>query len=202
MADLSGGGSGLLARDSKGKNAARLVTRIDPGVVAMVNELRSLERRAAEELEEWKTRVKERKPLDASPAVEGARPPGVGRVEGGRRGPRLCANRHRARIPVAHPLLEVAGIGQQCRAGRTEAEHGIFHRPLTAAHRLIENAVVLLVGVISRWGREPRRFDFRGGLAPRRILLPILAQKLLLDGLRESVDAVPWLALRWRLFQR
>ena len=36
MADLSGGGSGLLARDSKGKNAARLVTRIDPGVVLLV----------------------------------------------------------------------------------------------------------------------------------------------------------------------
>ena len=36
MADLPGGASGLLARDYKGKNAERLVTRIDPGVVPLV----------------------------------------------------------------------------------------------------------------------------------------------------------------------
>jgi len=36
MADLSGGASGLLARDYKGKEADRLVTRLDPGVVLLV----------------------------------------------------------------------------------------------------------------------------------------------------------------------
>jgi hypothetical protein len=49
MADLPGGASGLLVRDYKGRNAERLVTRIDPGVVPLVAELRSLERQAAED---------------------------------------------------------------------------------------------------------------------------------------------------------
>jgi hypothetical protein len=40
MADLPGGASGLLCRDHKGKNADRLVTRIYPGVVSLVAELR------------------------------------------------------------------------------------------------------------------------------------------------------------------
>jgi hypothetical protein len=53
MADLPGGTSGLLCRDYKGNGADRLVTRIDPGVVSLVAELRaatgaiSLERRSA-----------------------------------------------------------------------------------------------------------------------------------------------------------
>ena len=68
MADLSGGGSGLLARDYKGKEADRLVTRIDSGVVSPVHELRGHEppgRRGTQ----WKTRVEARKPLDASPTA-------------------------------------------------------------------------------------------------------------------------------------
>jgi hypothetical protein len=40
MADVPGGASGLLVRDYKGKEAHRLVTRIDPGVVSLVAELR------------------------------------------------------------------------------------------------------------------------------------------------------------------
>jgi hypothetical protein len=51
MADVPGGASGLLVRDSKGKEADRLVTRIDPGVVPLVAELRGQGRQAAEELE-------------------------------------------------------------------------------------------------------------------------------------------------------
>jgi hypothetical protein len=34
MADLPGGASGLLVRDYKGKEADRLVTRLDPGMVS------------------------------------------------------------------------------------------------------------------------------------------------------------------------
>jgi hypothetical protein len=49
MADVPGGGSGLLARDCKGKKAYRLVTRIASGVVSLVAELRGHERQAAEE---------------------------------------------------------------------------------------------------------------------------------------------------------
>jgi hypothetical protein len=45
------------------------VTRIDPGVVSLVAELRGHERQAVEELGQWKTRVEERKHLDASPAA-------------------------------------------------------------------------------------------------------------------------------------
>jgi hypothetical protein len=50
MADLPGGASGLLVRDSKGKEADRKVTCSDPGVVWLVAELRGHERQAAEEL--------------------------------------------------------------------------------------------------------------------------------------------------------
>src|SRR5450759_4033955 len=35
MADLPGGASGMLVRDCKGKEADRVVTRIDPGVVSL-----------------------------------------------------------------------------------------------------------------------------------------------------------------------
>jgi hypothetical protein len=44
----------------QGQGADRLVTRIDPGVVAVVAELRGHERHAAEELEQWKTHLEER----------------------------------------------------------------------------------------------------------------------------------------------
>jgi hypothetical protein len=44
MAEIPGGGTGLLVKDYKGKEADRLVTRIDPGVVAMAAELRFVRR--------------------------------------------------------------------------------------------------------------------------------------------------------------
>jgi hypothetical protein len=40
MVAVPGGASGMLCRDYKGKKADRLVTRIDPGVVSLVAELR------------------------------------------------------------------------------------------------------------------------------------------------------------------
>src|SRR5450756_183687 len=49
----------------QGQEADRLVTHIDPGVVSLVPELRGHERQPAEELEQWKTRVEERKVIDA-----------------------------------------------------------------------------------------------------------------------------------------
>jgi hypothetical protein len=58
MDDLPGGASGLLCRDYKGKEADRLVTPIDPGVVSLVAELLGQERQPAEEVEQWKTRVR------------------------------------------------------------------------------------------------------------------------------------------------
>jgi hypothetical protein len=69
MADVPGGGSGLLVRDYKGKEADRLVTRIDPSVVSLVAELRGHERQGAQELDQWKSRVEERKVIDAWPAA-------------------------------------------------------------------------------------------------------------------------------------
>ena len=44
MADLSGGASGLLVLDYRGKDADWLVTRTAPGVVSLVAELRGHER--------------------------------------------------------------------------------------------------------------------------------------------------------------
>jgi hypothetical protein len=43
---VPGGASGLLCRDYKGKEADQLITRIDPGVVSLVAELRGHERQA------------------------------------------------------------------------------------------------------------------------------------------------------------
>jgi hypothetical protein len=68
MADLPGGASGLLVRGYQGREADRLVTRIDPGLVSLLAELSSHERQPTEELGQWKTRVETSKPLDASPA--------------------------------------------------------------------------------------------------------------------------------------
>ena len=60
--------AGCWCRNYKGKEADRPVTRIAPGVVLLVAELRGHERHA-EELGQWKTGVEEPKPLDASPAA-------------------------------------------------------------------------------------------------------------------------------------
>jgi hypothetical protein len=59
---LPGGASGLLLRDYKRKEADTLV---DPGVVSLVAELRGNEREAAQELEQWRTHLEERKLVDA-----------------------------------------------------------------------------------------------------------------------------------------
>jgi hypothetical protein len=75
LADLPGGASGLLVRGYKGREADRLVTRIDPGVVSLVAELRAHERHAAEELEQGKTHVDEHKTIDASQAAITCRKP-------------------------------------------------------------------------------------------------------------------------------
>jgi hypothetical protein len=47
-----GAPAGCWRRGYKGKEADPLVTRIDPGVVSLVAELRAHERQAAEELEQ------------------------------------------------------------------------------------------------------------------------------------------------------
>jgi hypothetical protein len=57
IADFPSGASGLRVRDYKGRKGDRLMTRMDPGVVSLVAELRGHERQAAEELEQWKTGV-------------------------------------------------------------------------------------------------------------------------------------------------
>jgi hypothetical protein len=51
-------------RGYKGKEADRVVTGIEPGVVSLVAEQGGHERQAAEELERWKTRGEERKAVD------------------------------------------------------------------------------------------------------------------------------------------
>jgi hypothetical protein len=49
MAEIRGGSTGLVYKDFKG-GANRLVTRIDPTVIALAAKLRANERQAAEEL--------------------------------------------------------------------------------------------------------------------------------------------------------
>jgi hypothetical protein len=69
MADIPGGASGLLCRDYKGKEADRLVTRIDPGMVSRVAELGGHERQAADQLGRWNTHREERRVIETSPAA-------------------------------------------------------------------------------------------------------------------------------------
>ena len=68
VADVPGGASGMPVR-YKSKEADRLGTRSDPGVVSLVADMRGHERQAAEELGQWKTGVEERKVIDATPAA-------------------------------------------------------------------------------------------------------------------------------------
>ena len=65
MADVPGGASGLLFRDSRG------VARIDSGLVSLLAELRAHEQQAAQELSPWQTKtvVEERKTIDATPVA-------------------------------------------------------------------------------------------------------------------------------------
>jgi hypothetical protein len=81
--DKAGRGHGRSARRRQrvagarlqGKGADRPVTRIGPGVVSPVAELRDHERQAAEELGQWKTHHEERKVIDASQAAITCRKP-------------------------------------------------------------------------------------------------------------------------------
>jgi hypothetical protein len=64
------------------------VTRIDPGVVSLVAELRRNERQAAEELGQWKTHHEERKHLEASSTTVTVAGGHAGQVTWGRMGSR------------------------------------------------------------------------------------------------------------------
>jgi hypothetical protein len=68
MEAVPGGAGGLQVRDYKGKEAVRLVTRTDTGVISLVAELHGHELQAAEDWAREEPR-EERKPLDASPAA-------------------------------------------------------------------------------------------------------------------------------------
>ena len=67
-ASVPGGSTGLLTKDYKGKQADTPVYKVD---TALLSELRAHERQAAEELNQWKAVIDERKMIDASPrAIE------------------------------------------------------------------------------------------------------------------------------------
>jgi hypothetical protein len=71
MADLPGGPAGYWCRLQR-QEADKLVTRIDPGVVSPVAELRGHGRQGAQEFGQWKTHHEVRKVIDASPAANQA----------------------------------------------------------------------------------------------------------------------------------
>jgi len=92
MADLPGGASGMLCRDYKGKGSIGWWSAATPAWSRWSRNSAGHERQATEELGQWKTRVEEHKPLDASQAASGDGQPGS-RAEvfpvpgGGRVGP-------------------------------------------------------------------------------------------------------------------
>jgi len=65
MAGVPGGPTGLLLRDHKGKDGSTPVYRIDPGVVALLAELRAHEKQAAEELGQWVEKREETSTVDS-----------------------------------------------------------------------------------------------------------------------------------------
>jgi hypothetical protein len=68
LVEIPGGSTGLLYKDFKGKEADRLVTRVDRAVLAIAAALRAIERQAAEETGQWRLPEKENKVvIDATP---------------------------------------------------------------------------------------------------------------------------------------
>ena len=63
MADVPGGASGLLFRDSRG------VARVDSGLVLLLAEIRAHEQQAAQEIGQWQSKVvvAQKKLIDATP---------------------------------------------------------------------------------------------------------------------------------------
>ena len=53
MAGVAGRRSGLLCREFKGKDSAQASYRVDPGLIALLGEIRTHKRQAAEELGQW-----------------------------------------------------------------------------------------------------------------------------------------------------
>jgi hypothetical protein len=98
----------LLVRGYKGKEADRLVTRIDHGVVSLVAGWRGHERQAAEELGQGKTRGEERKVIDASQAAITCRKPSTGCAPWGACPsiPRQCRAHRRATAGGWRDLME------------------------------------------------------------------------------------------------
>jgi hypothetical protein len=89
--DIPGGASGLLRRDYKGKEAARLVIRIDPRVVSLVAELRSHERRPSRNWASGRPAAMAGGAADGRPSLSrfpplepGSGPGSAGRRHGGR----------------------------------------------------------------------------------------------------------------------
>src|ERR1035437_8137695 len=99
---------------------------------------------------------------------------------------------HRLGVPQADFLVEIADVGQQRRTGGAESEYRVFHHRLAAAHRgdevavMVERPSVALRGHELFLGRHLAGID----LGPRRVLLPVLLEELLLLGFREGVDGM------------
>ena len=73
MANVPGGASGLLCREFKGKGGEKETWRVDAGLVALLAELRALERQAAEELGQWAEKKEKNAPIDIGERLEAGR---------------------------------------------------------------------------------------------------------------------------------
>jgi hypothetical protein len=116
MADLPGGASGLLCRDYKGKEAEKLVTRIEPAVFSLVAELR-------------RPRAPDRRGI--APVEDPRRGASRDRRLAGGYHPRHDQRPVRRRVPTLHevvfPVLNAVGLLKGPRAtGRTFRRN---HRP-------------------------------------------------------------------------
>src|ERR1022692_1966132 len=117
-------------------------------------------------------------------------------------GAELRLQGHGFRVPHANALLEVADVREQRRTRRTEAEHGIFHHRLAAAHGGDEVAMVIeVIAVTMRWLELIllHRPHAIGIGRPRRILRVIFLQKRFLQRFGESLDSVAGLGFARRL---
>ena len=94
---VPGGSTGLLMRDYKGgKDTSTPVYRLDPGVVALLAELRAHEKQAAEELGQWVEKREETSTLDTVAILNAGR--------------QRVAEMRRKQLAEGGPL-EVNGVG-------------------------------------------------------------------------------------------
>src|SRR5438552_4650172 len=109
---------------------------------------------------------------------------------------------HGLRVPGDLALLALARVAQERGAGRAQAEDGVLHHRRPRAHGLDEVRGVGLRLVVLRGALVALLAPGPDLVLAVRILLAVLREVRVLDGLGEGVDGVAGLPLRLALRDR